>query len=93
VLENQVDYLAPGKKSLEITIGPARLSTDFVTRPIPGPQVDLSEAVPWTMCSALNTMVRQVALGHGATGQMISFPGGANRLNSRCAFVTSTASA
>jgi hypothetical protein len=81
VLDNQVDYLAPGKKSLEITIGPARLSTDFVTQPIPGPQVDLSEAVPWTMCSALSKTMRQVKLGHGVSGTMMSFPGGANRLN------------
>ena len=73
--------MAPGNKSLEITIGPAWLSTDYVARPIPGPQVDLSEAVPWTMCSAVSTRVRQVALGHGVTGQMMSFPGGANHLN------------
>jgi hypothetical protein len=74
VLENLVDYVAPGNKSLEITVGPAWLSTDFVTPPIPGPQVDLSKTVAWTMCSAFHRRVRQIALGHGVTGQMISFP-------------------
>jgi hypothetical protein len=81
VLENLVDYVAPGNKSLEITVGPAWLSTDFVTPPIPGPQVDLSKTVAWTMCSAFHRRGPSDRTRPRRDGANDLVPGGASRLN------------
>jgi hypothetical protein len=80
-MESQIDVESPRNRSFELTIGPAGSSTDFVTRPIPGPQVDLSEAVPWSLCSAFSKMMRQVKLGRGVSGTMIASSAGTRGLS------------